>query len=188
MNVWQRSSLPAQNGIPCASQCTIHADRHYGSDTSPPHSEASRDAIFNTDASSRQDSAGIFSRARNAPHRNTLAPRLIAEIGDVSDATASGSSSHTPHDAPPHVVRQILRRTTGIYLQAGNRYLAVEDRHEVMQSYVMYNRQTTRFFTFIGEKTQRERVVNSAMVAGLGMFLRESIMARPQSSTAVCRQ
>ena len=23
---------------PCASQCTIHADRHYGSDTSPPHS------------------------------------------------------------------------------------------------------------------------------------------------------
>ena len=23
---------------PCASQCTIYADRHYGSDTSPPHS------------------------------------------------------------------------------------------------------------------------------------------------------
>ncbi len=28
----------AQNGIPVLPQCTIHADRHYGSDTSPPHS------------------------------------------------------------------------------------------------------------------------------------------------------
>ena len=31
-------SYHSSKRYPCASQRTIHADRHYGSDTSPPHS------------------------------------------------------------------------------------------------------------------------------------------------------
>ena len=38
-NVWQHSSLPQlKNGIPVLPNAPSNADRHYGSDTSPPHS------------------------------------------------------------------------------------------------------------------------------------------------------
>ena len=94
-----RDLCTAQNGILCP-RC-----RHYGSDTRSSHT-VTRD-YFNTDASSRQDSAGIFSRARNALHRGHAGS--ASDCGDRRCPTLSqqAGSHRTRHRCAAVPVRQI---------------------------------------------------------------------------------
>ena len=113
--------------------------------------EASRDAIFNTDAT-RQDSAGIFSRARKVlTIGDTLAPRLIAEIGDVRRFHSKRALiAYAGIDAPPYQSGKFCANNRHIS-KRGNRYLR-KTGYEVMQSYVMHKPANDPIFTFIEKK------------------------------------
>ena len=122
---------------PCASQCAIHTDRHYGSDTSHHSVEASRDTIL----------AQMQAFAKTLPEYSlvcempcigdTLAPRLIAEIGDVRRFHSKRTLiAYAGIDAPPYQSGKFRANNRHIS-KRGNRCLR-KTGYEVMQSYVMH--------------------------------------------------
>ena len=105
--------------------------------------EASRDTIL-AQMQALAKTLPEYSLVREMPCiGDTLAPRLIAEIGDV-------------------------RR---FHSKRGNRYLR-KTGHEVMQSYVMHKPADDPIFTFIEKKRSEGKCGKLAMVAGLNKFLR----------------
>ena len=123
--------------------------------------EASRDAIL-TQMQALAKTLPEYSLVREMPCIwDTLAPRLIAEIGDVRRF----HSKRAPYQSGKFSAnnRHISKR--------GNRYLR-KTGYEVMQSYVMHKLANDPIFTFIEKKRSERKSGKLAMVAGLNKFLR----------------
>ena len=85
---------------------------------------------------------------------DTLAPRLIAEIGDVRRFHSKRALiAYAGIDAPPYQSGKFCANNRHIS-KRGNRYLR-KTGYEVMQSYVMHKPANDPIFTFIEKKTRR---------------------------------
>lgn len=102
---------------------------------------------------------------------DTLAPRLIAEIGDVRRFHSKRALiAYAGIDAPPYQSGKFCANNRHIS-KRGNRYLR-KTGYEVMQSYVMHKPANDPIFTFIEKKRGEGKSGKLAMVAGLNKFLR----------------
>ena len=102
---------------------------------------------------------------------DTLAPRLIAEIGDVRRFHSKRALiAYAGIDAPPYQSGKFCANNRHIS-KRGNRYLR-KTGYEVMQSYVMHKPANDPIFTFIEKKRSEGKCGKLAMVAGLNKFLR----------------
>ena len=102
---------------------------------------------------------------------DTLAPRLIAEIGDVRRFHSKRALiAYAGIDAPPYQSGKFCANNRHIS-KRGNRYLR-KTGYEVMQSYVMHKPANDPIFTFIEKKRGEGKNGKLAMVAGLNKFLR----------------
>ena len=97
---------------------------------------------------------------------DTLAPRLIAEIGDVRRFHSKRALiAYAGIDAPPYQSGKFCANNRHIS-KRGNRYLR-KTGYEVMQSYVMHKPANDPIFTFIEKKRGEGKSGKLAMVAGL---------------------
>ena len=102
---------------------------------------------------------------------DTLAPHLIAEIGDVRRFhNKRALIAYAGIDAPPYQSGKFCANNRHIS-KRGNRYLR-KTGYEVMQSYVMHKPTDDPVFTFIEKKRSEGKCGKVAMVAGLNKFLR----------------
>lgn len=133
--------------------------------------EASRDAIL-TQMQALAKTLPEYSLVREMPCiGDTLAPRLIAEIGDVRRFHSKRALiAYAGIDAPPYQSGKFCANNRHIS-KRGNRYLR-KIGYEVMQSYVMHKPANDPIFTFIEEKRSEGKCGKLAMVAGLNKFLR----------------
>ena len=133
--------------------------------------EASRDAIL-TQMQALAKTLPEYSLVREMPCiGDTLAPRLIAEIGDVRRFHSKRALiAYAGIDAPPYQSGKFCANNRHIS-KRGNRYLR-KTGYEVMQSYVMHKPANDPIFTFIEKKRSEGKCGKLAMVAGLNKFLR----------------
>ena len=133
--------------------------------------EASRDAIL-TQMQALAKTLPEYSLVREMPCiGDTLAPRLIAEIGDVRRFHSKRALiAYAGIDAPPYQSGKFRANNRHIS-KRGNRYLR-KTGYEVMQSYVMHKPANDPIFTFIEKKRGEGKSGKLAMVAGLNKFLR----------------
>ena len=133
--------------------------------------EASRDAIL-TQMQALAKTLPEYSLVREMPCiGDTLAPRLIAEIGDVRRFHSKRALiAYAGIDAPPYQSGKFCANNRHIS-KRGNRYLR-KTGYEVMQSYVMHKLANDPIFTFIEKKRGEGKSGKLAMVAGLNKFLR----------------
>ena len=133
--------------------------------------EASRDAIL-TQMQALAKTLPEYSLVREMPCiGDTLAPRLIAEIGDVRRFHSKRALiAYAGIDAPPYQSGKFCANNRHIS-KRGNRYLR-KTGYEVMQSYAMHKPANDPIFTFIEKKRGEGKSGKLAMVAGLNKFLR----------------
>lgn len=133
--------------------------------------ETSRDAIL-TQMQALAKTLPEYSLVREMPCiGDTLAPRLIAEIGDVRRFHSKRALiAYAGIDAPPYQSGKFRANNRHIS-KRGNRYLR-KTGYEVMQSYVMHKPANDPIFTFIEKKRGEGKSGKLAMVAGLNKFLR----------------
>ena len=133
--------------------------------------EASRDAIL-TQMQALAKALPEYSLVREMPCiGDTLAPRLIAEIGDVRRFHSKRALiAYAGIDAPPYQSGKFCANNRHIS-KRGNRYLR-KTGYEVMQSYAMHKPANDPIFTFIEKKRSEGKCGKLAMVAGLNKFLR----------------
>ena len=133
--------------------------------------EASHDAIL-TQMQALAKTLPEYSLVREMPCiGDTLAPRLIAEIGDVRRFHSKRALiAYAGIDAPPYQSGKFRANNRHIS-KRGNRYLR-KTGYEVMQSYVMHKPANDPIFTFIEKKRSEGKSGKLAMVAGLNKFLR----------------
>ena len=133
--------------------------------------EASRDAIL-TQMQALAKTLPEYSLVREMPCiGDTLAPRLIAEIGDVRRFHSKRALiAYAGIDAPPYQSGKFCANNRHIS-KRGNRYLR-KTGYEVLQSYVMHKPANDPIFTFIEKKRSEGKSGKLAMVAGLNKFLR----------------
>ena len=122
--------------------------------------EASRDAIL-TQMQALAKTLPEYSLVREMPCiGDTLAPRLIAEIGDVRRFHSKRALiAYAGIDAPPYQSGKFCANNRHIS-KRGNRYLR-KTGYEVMQSYVMHKPANDSIFTFIEKNAVKGRMVNS---------------------------
>ena len=133
--------------------------------------EASRDAIL-TQMQALAKTLPEYSLVREMPCiGDTVAPRLIAEIGDVRRFHSKRALiAYAGIDAPPYQSGKFCANNRHIS-KRGNRYLR-KTGYEVIQSYVMHKPANDPIFTFIEKKRGEGKSGKLAMVAGLNKFLR----------------
>ncbi|MGN0488765.1 MAG: IS110 family transposase [Ruminococcus sp.] len=102
---------------------------------------------------------------------DVLAPRLIAEIGDIRRFKNKHSLiAYAGIDAPPFQSGQFCGTERHIS-KRGNKYLR-KTGYELMQSLVMHKPEGDPVFEFIQKKRSEGKCGKEAMVAGLNKFLR----------------
>ena len=121
--------------------------------------EASRDAIL-TQMQALAKTLPEYSLVREMPCiGDTLAPRLIAEIGDVRRFHSKRALiAYAGIDAPPYQSGKFSANNRHIS-KRGNRYLR-KTGYEVMQSYVMHKPANDPIFTFIEKNAVKGRAVD----------------------------
>lgn len=102
---------------------------------------------------------------------DTLAPRLIAEVGDIRKFRNKHSLiAYAGIDAPPYQSGRFYCTERHIS-KRGNRYLR-KTGFEVMQSLIQHKPQGEPVFDFIKKKRIEGKCGKEAMIAGLNKFLR----------------
>ena len=121
--------------------------------------EASRDAIL-TQMQALAKTLPEYSLVREMPCiGDTLAPRLIAEIGDVRRFHSKRALiAYAGIDAPPYQSGKFRANNRHIS-KRGNRYLR-KTGYEVMQSYVMHKPANDPIFTFIEKNAVKGKSVD----------------------------
>ncbi|KPU42968.1 transposase IS116/IS110/IS902 family protein [Oxobacter pfennigii] len=100
-----------------------------------------------------------------------LAPRIIAEIGDVRRFTSGKAlNAYAGNDAPPYQSGQFESQNRHIS-KRGNPALR-KVCYEVMQSLKMHKPQGDPVYLFIHKKEQEGKPLNVAKMAGVNKFLR----------------
>jgi len=101
----------------------------------------------------------------------TLAPRIIAEIGDVRRFhSRKALIAYAGIDAPPYQSGS-FNATERHISKRGNKYLR-KAGYEVMQSLITHKPDGDSVYQFIQKKRFEGKVCNEAMIAGLNKFLR----------------
>jgi transposase len=102
---------------------------------------------------------------------DVLAPRLIAEIGDVRRFYNKHSLiAYAGIDAPPYQ-SGAFNATERHISKRGNRYLR-KTGYEVMQCLIQHKPEYDAVFAFIQKKRNEGKCAKEAMIAGLNKFLR----------------
>ena len=102
---------------------------------------------------------------------DTLAPRFIAEIGDVRRFhSRKALIAYTGIDAPPYQSGSFNASDRHIS-KRGNKYLR-KAGYEVMQSLIKHKPTDDAVFQFIQKKRSEGKACNEALIAGLNKFLR----------------
>jgi transposase len=101
----------------------------------------------------------------------TLAPKLIAEIGDVTRFhSRKALIAYAGIDAPPYQ-SGAFNATERHISKRGNKYLR-KTGYEIMQSLIQHKPQHDPVYQFIHKKRLEGKSCNEAMIAGLNKFLR----------------
>lgn len=101
----------------------------------------------------------------------TLAPKLIAEIGDVRRFhSRSAITAYAGIDTPPYQSGAFTATEKHIS-KRGNKYLR-KTGYEVMLSLIQHKPEQDAVYQFIQKKRSEGKVCNEAMIAGLNKFLR----------------
>lgn len=113
-----------------------------------------------------------YSIVRNMPCiGDTLAPRIIAEIGDVRRFNNKHSLiAYAGIDAPPYQSGK-FNATERHISKRGNPYLR-KTGYEIMQSLVKHKPENDVVYDFIVKKRLEGKCAKEAMIAGLNKFLR----------------
>ena len=102
---------------------------------------------------------------------DTLAPRIIAEIGDVRRFKNKHSLiAYAGIDAPPYQSGS-FNATERHISKRGNSYLR-KTGYEIMQSLIMHQPENDPVYAFIQKKRSEGKCGKEAMIAGLNKFLR----------------
>ena len=102
---------------------------------------------------------------------DTLAPRIIAEIGDVRRFKNKHSLiAYAGIDAPPYQSGS-FNATERHISKRGNSYLR-KTGYEIMQSLIMHQPENDPVYDFILKKRSDGKCGKEAMIAGLNKFLR----------------
>lgn len=102
---------------------------------------------------------------------HTLAPRIIAEIGDVRRFTNKHALiAYAGIDAPPYQSGSFSATERHIS-KRGNSYLR-KTGFEIMQSLIQHKPENDKVFAFIQKKRSEGKCGKEAMIAGLNKFLR----------------
>jgi transposase len=102
---------------------------------------------------------------------DTLAPRLIAEVGDVHRFHSKHALiAYAGIDAPPYQ-SGTFNATERHISKRGNRYLR-KTGYEVMQSFIQHKPKGDPVYEFIQKKRGEGKCSKKAMIAGLNKFLR----------------
>lgn len=102
---------------------------------------------------------------------DTLAPRIIAEIGDVRRFKNKHSLiAYAGIDAPPYQSGKFSATDRHIS-KRGNKYLR-KTGYEIMQSLIMHKPNNSSVYDFIQKKRSEGKCAKEAMIAGLNKFLR----------------
>lgn len=102
---------------------------------------------------------------------NTLAPRIIAEIGDVRRFTNKHALiAYAGIDAPPYQ-SGTFSATERHISKRGNSYLR-KTGFEIMQCLIQHKPETDEVFAFIQKKRGEGKCAKESMIAGLNKFLR----------------
>jgi len=133
--------------------------------------EVSRDAIL-TQMQIFAKTLPEYSVVRDMPCiGDTLAPRLIAEIGDVRRFTNKHALiAYAGIDAPPYQ-SGAFSATERHISKRGNSYLR-KTGFEVMQSLIQHKPEQDDVYIFIQKKRSEGKSGKEAMIAGLNKFLR----------------
>ena len=101
----------------------------------------------------------------------TLAPRIIAEIGDVRRFhSRKALIAYAGIDAPPYQSGTFTASERHIS-KRGNKYLR-KTGYEVMKCLIQHKYPNDSVYQFIQKKRSESKVCNEAMIAGLNKFLR----------------
>ncbi len=113
-----------------------------------------------------------YSIIRNMPCiGDTLAPRIIAEIGDVRRFNNKHSLiAYAGIDAPPYQSGK-FNATERHISKRGNPYLR-KTGYEIMQSLIKHKPENDAVYDFIVKKRCEGKCAKEAMIAGLNKFLR----------------
>lgn len=113
-----------------------------------------------------------YSIVRNMPCiGDTLAPRIIAEIGDVRRFNNKHSLiAYAGIDAPPYQSGKFTATERHIS-KRGNPYLR-KTGYEIMQSLIRHKPENDAVYDFIVKKRLKGKCAKEAMIAGLNKFLR----------------
>ena len=102
---------------------------------------------------------------------DTLAPRIIAEIGDVRRFTNKHALiAYAGIDAPPYQ-SGAFNATERHISKRGNSYLR-KTGFEVMQCLIQHKPEQDEVYAFIQKKRSEGKSGKEAMIAGLNKFLR----------------
>lgn len=161
----------AQNGIPVLPN-TISTKIAVTEAVRVLHEiEISRDTILSY-MSELAKSLPEYSVVREMPCiGDTLAPRIIAEIGDVRRFKNKHSLiAYAGIDAPPYQSGN-FNATERHISKRGNKYLR-KTGYEIMQSLIMHKPTDSSVYSFIEKKRSEGKCAKEAMIAGLNKFLR----------------
>ena len=113
-----------------------------------------------------------YAVVRNMPCiGDTLAPRIIAEIGDVRRFTGKHALiAYAGIDAPPYQ-SGAFSATERHISKRGNSYLR-KTGFEVMQCLIQHKPEQDEVYAFIQKKRSEGKSGKEAMIAGLNKFLR----------------
>lgn len=133
--------------------------------------EVSRDAIL-TQMQIFAKTLPEYSVVRDMPCiGDVLAPRIIAEIGDVRRFTSKHALiAYAGIDAPPYQ-SGAFSATERHISKRGNSYLR-KTGYEVMQSLIQHKPEQDAVYAFIQKKRSEGKSGKEAMIAGLNKFLR----------------
>ena len=133
--------------------------------------ESSRDTILSY-MSELAKSLPEYSVIREMPCvGDTLAPRIIAEFGDVRRFNNKLSLiAFAGIDAPPYQSGN-FNATERLISKRGNKYLR-KTGYEIMQSLIMHKPKDSPVYDFIEKKRAEGKCGKEAMIAGLNKFLR----------------
>jgi len=161
----------AQNGIPVLPN-TLSTKIAVSEAVRALHEiEISRDTILSY-MSQLAKSLPEYSVIRQMPCiGDTLAPRIIAEIGDVRRFKNKHSLiAYAGIDAPPYQSGN-FNATERHISKRGNKYLR-KTGYEIMQCLIMHKPTTSLVYSFIEKKRSEGKCGKEAMIAGLNKFLR----------------
>jgi len=133
--------------------------------------EVSRDTIL-TQMQTLAKTLPEYSVVRAMPCiGNTLAPRMIAEIGDIRRFhNKHALIAYAGIDAPPYQ-SGTFNATERHISKRGNSYLR-KTGYEVMQCLIQHKPEEDAVFAFIQKKRSEGKCAKEAMIAGLNKFLR----------------